>query len=76
MKTKLTKEIEQALVKKYCSGTFKNTYGALEVPVDYTLGNGKENIDFATYNPSTQDIVCCQPRANKFARLSHFIIIN
>lgn len=36
MKTKLTKEIEQALVKKYCSGTFKNTYGALEVPIDYT----------------------------------------
>ena len=35
MKTKLTREIEQALVKKYCSGNFKNTYGALEVPVDY-----------------------------------------
>lgn len=65
MKTKLTKEIEQALVKKYCSGTFKNTYGALEVPVDYTLGNGKENIDFATYNPTNQDITCFEIKVTK-----------
>lgn len=37
MKTDLTKKIEQALIQKYRSGTFKTHYGALEVFVDYSL---------------------------------------
>lgn len=51
MKTDLTKKIEQALIQKYFSGTFKTHYGALEVPVDYSLGKGKQNIDVALYDP-------------------------
>lgn len=50
MKTDLTKKIEQALIQKYRSGTFKTHYGALEVPVDYSLGKGKQNVDFALYS--------------------------
>lgn len=55
-KTQLTKEIEKALIEKYCSNNLKKYYGALEVPCANWLGKGKQNIDFATYEPRTQDI--------------------
>lgn len=60
MKTELTKEIEQALVRKELAGQFKPAYGALEVPCGYNsyLNLKKENIDFATYKPLTEEITC------------------
>lgn len=64
-KTKITKEIEQALIQHYCSGQFKNYYGALEVPVGKWLGKGKENIDMACYKPSNQEIICCEIKVTK-----------
>ena len=64
-KTKITKEIEQALIQHYCSGQFKNCYGALEVPVGKWLGKGKENIDMACYKPSNQEIICCEIKVTK-----------
>lgn len=76
-KTKLTKEIEQALVNKAMSGNFKNTYGALEVPCGQWLGKGHQNIDFATYAPATQEIVCYEIKVtmsdfNSHASLSFY----
>lgn len=65
MKTKLTKEIEYSLIKKYCAGSFNNNCGALEVPVDYTLGKGKQNIDFALYKANKQDISCFEIKVTK-----------
>lgn len=60
MKTELTKEIEQALVRKELAGKFKIAYGALEVPCGFNsyLNLKKENIDFATYKPLTEEITC------------------
>lgn len=76
-KTKLTKEIEQALVTKTMSGNFKNIYGALEVPCGQWLGKGHQNIDFATYAPATQEIVCYEIKVtmsdfNSHASLSFY----
>ena len=65
MKTDLTKKIEQALIQKYCSGTFKTHYGALEAPVDYLLGKGKQNVDFALYDPKNQDLSCFEIKVSK-----------
>lgn len=65
MKTNLTKKIERALIHKYCSGTFKTHYGALEVPVDYSLGKGKQNVDFALYDPKNQDLSCFEIKVSK-----------
>ena len=52
MKTDLTKEIEQALVRKELAGQFKTAYGALEVPCGFNsyLNLKKENVDFAIKN--------------------------
>lgn len=60
MKTKLTKEIEKALIAKNADNAFRNNYGALEVPCGVWLGKGKENIDFASYTPANQEITCCE----------------
>ncbi|MEK3575462.1 hypothetical protein AAA420_11415 [Lactobacillus crispatus] len=65
MKTKLTKEIELALTKKVLASKFRTKYGALEVPCGNWLGKGKENIDFATYTPSTQEITCYEIKVSK-----------
>lgn len=48
-KTQLTKEIEKALIEKFCSNNLKNYYGALEVPCANWLGKGKQNIDFEDF---------------------------
>ena len=64
MKTEKTKDIEYTLIKKYCSKFFGN-YGALEVPIDYTLGKGKQNIDFAYYKADKQDIYCFEIKISK-----------
>ena len=60
MKTDLTKEIEQALVRRELAGQFKTAYGALEVPCGFNsyLNLNKENVDFATYKPLTEEITC------------------
>lgn len=65
LKTQLTKQIEQALVTKYCGGNFKQNYGAIEVPTSYQLGRGKENVDFAMYAPRTQDVSCYEIKISK-----------
>lgn len=64
-KTQLTKKIEKALIEKYCSNNLKKYYGALEVPCANWLGKGKQNIDFATYEPRTQDINCYEIKITK-----------
>lgn len=64
-KTQLTKEIEKALVEKYCAANLKKYYGALEVPCENWFGKGKQNIDFATYEPRTQDINCFEIKVTK-----------
>ncbi|WP_190812350.1 hypothetical protein [Lactobacillus crispatus] len=64
-KIQLTKEIEKALIEKYCSNNLKKYYGALEVPCANWLGKGKQNIDFATYEPRTQDINCYEIKITK-----------
>lgn len=65
MKTALTKEIEKALIKKYCVDQFRKYYGALEIPCNQFMGLGKENIDFATYEPASQDINCFEIKVTK-----------
>lgn len=64
-KTKLTKEIEQALVKRIAIGNLKSQYGAIEVPTGSWVGRGKENIDFATYSPRNQEISCFEIKVTK-----------
>lgn len=64
METEKTKEIEYYLIKKYCS-KFSGNYGAIEVPTNYTLEQGKENIDFALYNARKQDIYCFEIKISK-----------
>lgn len=64
MKTEKTKDIEYILIKKYCS-KFSGNYGAIEVPVDYSLGKGKQNIDFACYKADKQDIYCFEIKISK-----------
>ena len=65
MKTEKTKDIEYALIRKYCANKFNGNFGALEVPVDYTLGKGKQNIDFAYYKADKQDIYCFEIKISK-----------
>lgn len=64
-KTKLTKDIEKALVEKYCSNKFKTYYGAIEVPCNNWSGKGKNNLDFATYSPRDQGISCYEIKVTK-----------
>ncbi|GAA0191051.1 hypothetical protein [Lactobacillus kefiranofaciens] len=65
MKTKLTRKIEFALAKKVLDSRFRTEYGALEVPCGNWIGKGKENVDFATYAPSTQEITCYEIKVSK-----------